>query len=116
MGFQHKLVNEKEMLCTMQQYVYEMIGGNWEGDKDVKITGFKEIRQHSDDLNFMKVLFPCGRYIISTRANVTHQFERSSWKRSLVKLKEFTANIEDWSLKNGDISRILRLEDFSLPA
>merc|ERR1719487_2045195 len=69
----HKFVNKSKVLCSMQRLAYDMIGGTTE-----HTIGWKAIRFSRESLEFMPILFPCAKYILNWRKNITAQMQ-SGW-------------------------------------
>ncbi|KAL3787889.1 hypothetical protein ACHAW5_007252 [Stephanodiscus triporus] len=83
--------------------------------------GFKEIRFHSKDLDFIKMLFPCAKFILSIRENVSKQaksafHKKSEYNSTTVKatLKKENAILSSLARKHPDSMYLVKLEDFSV--
>lgn len=107
----HGTINRTDVLCSLQSYV-RSIGGFSDSDE---IIGFKEIRHNNkDDLAFFRELFPCARFIVNMRRNITALIESRSnlgWKTEDYKVKEAAEVLESWQRKHHAISYLMRLED-----
>ena len=65
----HPNIDLPGILCTLQLYVKQILGAY--DMSSTRIIGFKEIRHvNTEQLQFFRLLFPCGRYIINTRQDL----------------------------------------------
>mmetsp|Transcript_34550 Transcript_34550/g.64516 ORF Transcript_34550/g.64516 Transcript_34550/m.64516 type:complete len:573 (-) Transcript_34550:28-1746(-) len=117
-------ISEYNVLCSLQSIVRASLGGS--PDKQA-VLGFKEIRIHKkEQLDFLKRVFPCARFIVNVRQNMTALFESQ-----IVAYEEYVLNPEDtaqqaqsndmkrselegWAKAQGDNVFQMPLEDFSL--
>jgi hypothetical protein len=64
--FKHPELNEKLLLCTMQEFIHI-----WSPEYNLEIGGtygFKSVRIHNDTyFNFMREVFPCANFVLNTR-------------------------------------------------
>ena len=107
----HETVEETVLLCDMQEYARDAIGAT-----DAGTLGWKEIRYSRADLQFLKRLFPCARFVINVRRDVGAQAQSAFWKDgndSERKLRTATDALLLWQSENADRSKVLYLEDFS---
>jgi hypothetical protein len=81
--------------------------------------GFKEIRFQSKDLDFIRMLFPCAKFILSIREDVSKQAKssfhtRENRTRVKATLKKKNEIFSSLSRKHPDLMYLVKLEDFSV--
>jgi len=109
----HHHIDTELLRCDMQGYVKHLIGRI---DANAEIIGFKEIRDNTkEQMDFFTELFPCGKFIINWRKNVTQQqqsqFHRAS---STTLLSDINAIKERWVADHPTQTFALPLEDVSI--
>merc|ERR1712100_326508 len=107
----HKFVNKSKVLCSMQRLAYDMIGGTTE-----HTIGWKAIRFSRESLEFMPILFPCAKYIVNWRKNITAQMQ-SGWYATTnqeLYLPERTDELKTWSRRHKGNAFELPLHKFSI--
>lgn len=98
-AWSHPSIDADGLLCTMQLYAKQILGEY--NISSTRIIGFKEIR-HVDthQLDFFLKLFPCARFIVNTRRDLTAQSKSGFFKRnrnSLKTLQNSTMSILKWT-------------------
>ena len=107
----HADVKKKEILCELQRYARTAIGA-------IGIhaaIGWKEIRYDLRQLDFMKELFPCAKFVVNFRKDTESQhrsqFHRQTTVEALTKRNEDLVN---WSNENRESAFQIPLEEFSI--
>lgn len=108
----HTHVDNQGLLCTMQLYAKQILGEY--NISSTQIIGFKEIRHGNiAQLEFFRLLFPCARFIINTRRDLSAQSKSGQYKRhrqSLTILKNETMNILKWASTVRNKKRLFLLQ------
>jgi len=110
----HENISRQEVLCSMQGYV-ETIMGDYDPGR-TKVIGFKEIRHTKPaTLEFFLKVFPCARFLWSTRA--TETLHESLWHQdeTLSALDGVKASMQNFSNHHPERSFTISVENFTLP-
>uniref|UniRef100_A0A7S1RBC7 Protein-tyrosine sulfotransferase n=1 Tax=Alexandrium catenella TaxID=2925 RepID=A0A7S1RBC7_ALECA len=112
----HGPISQHGMFCAIQYYITEAIGAA--AFQATHTIGFKEIRWGVDATvaNFMLQVFPCARFIISTRLDLIKQLASESqaeWSYD-TNLKKATSMLEKWQSNHRDKATLIHLEQFSV--
>eukprot|EP00403_Amphidinium_massartii_P044564 CAMPEP_0178459736 /NCGR_PEP_ID=MMETSP0689_2-20121128/48302_1 /TAXON_ID=160604 /ORGANISM="Amphidinium massartii, Strain CS-259" /LENGTH=272 /DNA_ID=CAMNT_0020086259 /DNA_START=126 /DNA_END=944 /DNA_ORIENTATION=- len=115
-AWKHHDVDFDELLCDVQQVVRTSLGFD---PSRVWAAGFKEVRHHEiEDLDFFRKAFPCARFIVNYRKNITTQLESQEalgWENTDFEIiSEHTRHLKAWAELNSDVTLQLPLEDFSV--
>jgi hypothetical protein len=113
--FSHQHINSTKLLEDLRHYAYDAIG---DFDRStVGIVGFKEVQgfETVEQLDWLKTLFPCARYVVNWRKNITKQHESAFAKsKSIEHFKDTTAALHRWAQQQPDgVAFSAPLEDFS---
>lgn len=98
--------NMREMLINM---INPPIGAT--------MIGFKEIRFKEEDFGYLRVLFPCAKFILSIREDVSNQAKSAFHRKekrtetSLLNRNELLINL---STNHSDYMHLIKLEEFSV--
>lgn len=113
--FEHRKVPQHALLCSLQNYFIDLIQPTAR-EAEFGYIGFKTIRVLSAPLlDFMKELFPCAKFLINYRNNITAQhFSKFQAKISVDTLKAETNEIKQWMNENRHATFDLPLEAFSV--
>ena len=105
-------------LCAMQAYVLTMLGESGENGSN-EVIGWKEIRyEEASDLDFMRLLFPCAKFLVNIRRDTATQVKSSFQKKqnTVQSLNKFNLMLMGWSERQPrDTVRVMAVEDFSVP-
>lgn len=63
--------NQHAILCDLQRYVRDLLTPADNVTGRTRYIGFKEIRYEIFELELMRNLFPCGKFIVNWRRNIT---------------------------------------------
>mmetsp|Transcript_5397 Transcript_5397/g.11902 ORF Transcript_5397/g.11902 Transcript_5397/m.11902 type:complete len:244 (-) Transcript_5397:51-782(-) len=115
-AWQHHDVDFHELLCDVQEVVRTSLGFD---QSQVWAAGFKEIRHHDiEGLNFFRKAFPCARFIVNYRQNITEQLESQTalgWENAdFGTMSEHTQHLKEWAERNNDVTHLLPLEEFNV--
>lgn len=81
------------------------------------MIGFKEIRFKEEDFGYLRVLFPCAKFILSIREDVSNQAKSAFHRKekrtetSLLNKNELLINL---SMNHSDYMHLIKLEEFSI--
>lgn len=117
-------LSDYNILCSLQSVIRASIGGR---PHDKLVLGFKEIRYHNkEQLDFLKKIFPCARFVINVRQNMTALAESQIHAYGMYDLnakdtesilqanEQHRAGLEGWAQTQGDNIFHMPLEDFNL--
>eukprot|EP00924_Labyrinthula_sp_SR-Ha-C_P015000 snap_masked-scaffold_9-processed-gene-4.38-mRNA-1 protein AED:1.00 eAED:1.00 QI:0/0/0/0/1/1/2/0/284 len=114
--YKHGEINENNLKCIIQEFFFETRGTYTLMKKDpIIFSGFKEISlKGPQSFNFIQSVFPCARFVINYRKNVTQQHESYFQKNKDLKclIEETEELLHYW--KNKENAVLLPLEDFSI--
>jgi hypothetical protein len=113
--FKRNPSDEVGMRCAMQAYALAFLG---EADSFAphSVIGWKEIRYGTAaELDFMREVFPCAKFIVNTRQNVKAQSRSAFYIHSKPPdLREKNAFMLDWARRQpSNIALTMALEEFS---
>jgi hypothetical protein len=105
-AFKHGPLSINELLCDMQKQTEDLIG---DYDKaTTRVIGFKEIRVITkEDLDFMKLLFPCAKIITNWRVDTATQSQsgfmaRRNQTTATAVLDATNLVMKSWAKENSD--------------
>lgn len=112
----HAKLNHTVPLVRFQQLIMDMHPDPAAQDT---LLGFKEIRYSSEPMiHFLKLLFPCSRFIFNYRKNFEQQaksgFYRDGHRRNIQKLALLNREVVKLAKLYPETSYLLPLEDFSV--
>ncbi len=127
----HHSIDMANLKCKLQDLTKVLLGEY--STSSTKIVGFKEIRLDEHLLDFMHFLFPCSRFLVSTRQNIHEQAHsalrygfhglhtskradrNAKNENTLAKLFKSKKHIlESWAQRQPrERAHLIRLEEFS---
>jgi len=123
-AFHHDTIDSTRLKKATQEFLLEMMGHK---DNDNIFVGFKQLTKRIPDLELVHEMFPCAKYIINYRRNLSSQVEahiREEMNPELMgpnfkeNTRKFLANETDYLMrfykKHEAKSFLLPLEDYSL--
>jgi len=114
--YQFSKVELGSRLCAMQAYALTMLGESGENGSN-EVIGWKEIRYSKAELDFMRLLFPCAKFVVNIRRDTKAQTQSSFQKRTTFQMWDrVNSMLLGWSKRQprGTV-HVFALEDFSLP-